>query len=74
VKAHGSETNSFFNISYNHIAGKVCAASKDPLRNPVRQLQKGIVKEDTSYAYSLPFEPGNFALCWCKAILVGLLT
>ena len=36
-----------------------CATSKDPLRKPVKQLQKGIVNEDTSYAYSLPFEPGT---------------
>src|SRR5689334_12210051 len=36
-----------------------CAASKDPLRTTARQLQKGTIKEDTSYAYSLPYEPGT---------------
>lgn len=32
-----------------------CAVSKDPMRQPIRNLQKGIVKEDTSYAYQLPY-------------------
>ncbi|MEO7766011.1 MAG: M23 family metallopeptidase [Ferruginibacter sp.] len=32
-----------------------CATSKDPLRTQIKQLQKGIIKEDTSYAYVLPF-------------------
>ncbi|MEO6719931.1 MAG: M23 family metallopeptidase [Ferruginibacter sp.] len=39
-----------------------CAASKDPMRTSVRQLQKGVIKEDTSYAYSLPYEPGAIHL------------
>ncbi len=34
-----------------------CAVGKDPMRVPIRNLQKGFVKEDTSYAYSLPFAP-----------------
>ncbi|MEO5888612.1 MAG: M23 family metallopeptidase [Ferruginibacter sp.] len=32
-----------------------CAVSNDPVRTEIRQLQKGIIKEDTSYVYSLPF-------------------
>jgi hypothetical protein len=32
-----------------------CTVSKDPARTQIRQLQKGIIKEDTSYVYSLPF-------------------
>jgi len=32
-----------------------CTVSKDPIRKEVRQLQKGIIKEDTSYIYSLPY-------------------
>ena len=32
-----------------------CTVSKDPARKQIRQLQKGIIKEDTSYVYSLPF-------------------
>jgi murein DD-endopeptidase MepM/ murein hydrolase activator NlpD len=44
----------FFVIS---IAG--CAASKDPLRKEIKLLQKGIIKDDTSYVYALPFEKGK---------------
>jgi murein DD-endopeptidase MepM/ murein hydrolase activator NlpD len=36
-----------------------CAASKNPLREEVRKLQQGIIKDDTSYIYSLPFENGK---------------
>ena len=36
-----------------------CTASRDPMRSTARQLQKGIIKEDTSFAYSLPFKPGE---------------
>jgi murein DD-endopeptidase MepM/ murein hydrolase activator NlpD len=32
-----------------------CRVSKDPVRTQIRQLQKGIITEDTSYVYSLPF-------------------
>ena len=33
-----------------------CAASKNPLRKQIRLLQKGIIKDDTSYIYALPYE------------------
>ena len=33
-----------------------CAVSNDPQRTQLRQLQKGIIKEDTSFIYHLPFE------------------
>ncbi len=33
-----------------------CAVSSNPQRSQVRQLQKGIIKEDTSFVYTLPFE------------------
>lgn len=36
-----------------------CTVSKNPLRKQVKQLQKGIIKDDTSYVYTLPFEPGK---------------
>jgi murein DD-endopeptidase MepM/ murein hydrolase activator NlpD len=36
-----------------------CYVSKDPLRNEVKLLQKGIIKDDTSYVYALPFEEGT---------------
>jgi murein DD-endopeptidase MepM/ murein hydrolase activator NlpD len=33
-----------------------CAVSNNPLRKEIKQLQKGRVKDDTSFVYSLPFE------------------
>ena len=36
-----------------------CAVSKNPLRKQVKLLQKGILKEDTSFVYSLPYEKGR---------------
>lgn len=33
-----------------------CSVSKNPLRKEVRLLQKGIIQDDTSYVYGLPFE------------------
>lgn len=32
-----------------------CSVSKNPLRKQVKLLQKGILKDDTSYVYALPF-------------------
>jgi len=43
----------FFCILPFFLAG--CSVSKNPLRKQVRLLQKGIIKEDTSYVYELPF-------------------
>jgi murein DD-endopeptidase MepM/ murein hydrolase activator NlpD len=36
-----------------------CSVSKNPLRKQVKQLQKGILKDDTSYVYALPFPEGK---------------
>jgi murein DD-endopeptidase MepM/ murein hydrolase activator NlpD len=36
-----------------------CAVSKNPLRKEIKLLRKGIIKDDTSYVYTLPFEEGN---------------
>jgi murein DD-endopeptidase MepM/ murein hydrolase activator NlpD len=36
-----------------------CAVSKNPLRKQVKLLQKGIIKDDTSYVYGLPYEVGT---------------
>jgi murein DD-endopeptidase MepM/ murein hydrolase activator NlpD len=36
-----------------------CAASRNPLRKQVKLLQKGIIKDDTSYVYALPYEKGS---------------
>ena len=36
-----------------------CSVSKNPMRNEVLRLQKGITKDDTSYVYALPYEEGK---------------
>lgn len=36
-----------------------CAVSKNPLRKQVKLLQKGIIKDDTSFIYALPYEKGK---------------
>ncbi len=33
-----------------------CTVSKDPVRNRIKQLQKGKLKDDTSFVYVLPYE------------------
>lgn len=36
-----------------------CSVSKNPLRKQVKLLQKGIIRDDTSYVYTLPYEEGK---------------
>lgn len=36
-----------------------CSPSKNPLRKQVKLLQEGILKDDTSYVYALPYEKGK---------------
>lgn len=36
-----------------------CAVSNNPLRKEIKRLQKGTVKDDTSYVYALPYEAGT---------------
>lgn len=36
-----------------------CTVSKNPLRQQVKQLQKGKIKNDTSYVYALPYAEGK---------------
>jgi len=36
-----------------------CYISKNPLRKQTKLLQKGIIKDDTSYVYALPYEEGR---------------
>ena len=36
-----------------------CSVSKNPLRKQARLLQKGILNDDTSYVYALPFPEGR---------------
>src|SRR6188768_151521 len=33
-----------------------CAVTKEPQRKEIKMLQKGILKEDTSFVYQLPYE------------------
>ncbi|HUR65875.1 MAG TPA: M23 family metallopeptidase [Chitinophagaceae bacterium] len=36
-----------------------CSVSTNPLREKVKLLQKGVIHDDTSYVYALPFEEGK---------------
>jgi murein DD-endopeptidase MepM/ murein hydrolase activator NlpD len=36
-----------------------CSVSKNPLRKQTKLLQKGIIKDDTSFVYQLPYEEGK---------------
>jgi murein DD-endopeptidase MepM/ murein hydrolase activator NlpD len=36
-----------------------CSVSSNPLRTEIKALQKGKLKDDTSYVYQLPFEAGK---------------
>src|SRR6185436_19708207 len=48
----------FLNISLAIVCCSMigCAVSNNPLRKEVKLLQKGAIKDDTSYVYVLPFE------------------
>lgn len=51
----------FFNLSilFTCCCFVGCAVSNNPLRREIKQLQKGVIKDDTSFIYSLPFQEGN---------------
>lgn len=36
-----------------------CSVSNNPLRKEIKLLQKGIIKDDSSYVYALPYEEGK---------------
>src|SRR5262245_44508424 len=36
-----------------------CAVSNNPLRKQVKLLQKGLIHDDSSFVYELPYEPGT---------------
>lgn len=38
------------------VAATGCYVSNNPQRSQIRKLQKGVIKEDTSFVYTLPFE------------------
>ena len=57
-------------MNYNFIPVKVlilffilvltgCSVSDNPLRKQVKLLQRGVIKDDTSYVYALPYEKGQ---------------
>jgi murein DD-endopeptidase MepM/ murein hydrolase activator NlpD len=49
-----SKVNIILIVAIFYLAG--CAVSNNPQRKEIKQLQKGIIKEDTSFVYTLPFE------------------
>jgi murein DD-endopeptidase MepM/ murein hydrolase activator NlpD len=44
-------------VSFMFLAS--CSVSKDPQRRELKLLQKGKIKEDTSYVYGLPYKEGT---------------
>ena len=36
-----------------------CSVSNNPLRKEIKLLQKGVIKDDSSYVYALPYEEGT---------------
>ena len=36
-----------------------CAVSNNPLRKEIKLLQKGVIRDDSSYVYALPYEEGK---------------
>ena len=36
-----------------------CSVSNNPLRKEIKLLQKGVIRDDTSYVYALPYEEGS---------------
>ena len=49
----------FLLISFASLAACVSTTGNDPVRTIARLLQKGKIKEDTSWVYSLPYEKGT---------------
>jgi murein DD-endopeptidase MepM/ murein hydrolase activator NlpD len=51
----------FFAVAFFTLAVLVigCSVSKDLMRSTFRQLQKGTIKEDSSYVYRLPYAPNT---------------
>lgn len=45
----------YFLLIFSAVLISGCTVSKDPMRTHIRRLQKGIIKDDTSYVYSLPY-------------------
>jgi murein DD-endopeptidase MepM/ murein hydrolase activator NlpD len=43
---------------FSLLAFAACSVSKDPQRSQIKKLQKGIIKDDSSFVYQLPYEVG----------------
>ncbi len=53
------QKKSLYRVLFLLVVISGCSVSKNPLRKQVKLLQKGIIKDDTSYVYSLPYEEGK---------------
>ncbi len=51
--------NSLFLFAVVVLLTSSCSVSNNPLRSQIKLLQKGILKDDTSYLYALPFPEGK---------------
>ena len=54
---HNMQVKTIILILLAVLAG--CAASHNPLRKEIKLLQKGKLKDDTSFVYHLPYEEGK---------------
>lgn len=54
-----SSMKSFVFLFFVSLVLAGCYVSKNPMRDEVRRLQKGITHEDSSYVYALPYETGK---------------
>jgi murein DD-endopeptidase MepM/ murein hydrolase activator NlpD len=48
-----------FLLPFSIIFLAACSVSKNPLRKEIKLLQKGVIRDDTSYVYALPYEQGR---------------
>ena len=46
-------------LTFSAVLVSSCSVSNNPLRTKIKALQKGKLKDDTSYIYQLPFEAGK---------------
>jgi len=59
MKGHNDRMKFLFYLMSLLMVLTGCYVSKNPMRDEARRLQKGKVKEDTSYVYALPYEVGK---------------
>lgn len=52
-------TNGLVFLLVTVLLASSCSVSNNPLRKEVKLLQKGVIKDDTSYVYDLPYKPGK---------------